>query len=123
MGAGASGRRVSDGADERHSAIPTPDWFAPQSLELVHGPSNEVLVDAQCEGIQLGAIEGSVVADPASNLRVHFLSETGQVRATATVEVPALIFWPTAFFALALIAGEKFTNKPLGPRATRPRKV
>ena len=68
--------------------FPRPDWFAPQSLELLHGPSNDVLVDAQCKGIQLGAIEGSVVADPASNLRVDFLSETGQVRATATVEVP-----------------------------------
>jgi hypothetical protein len=37
--------------------LPRPDWFAPQSFELLHGPSKEVLVDAQCQGVQLGAIE------------------------------------------------------------------
>ena len=29
-----------------------------QAFELLHGPSNKMLVDAQCEGVQLGAIEG-----------------------------------------------------------------
>src|ERR1019366_1006124 len=37
--------------------LPRPDWFAPQSFELLHGPSKEVLVDAQCQVVQLGAIE------------------------------------------------------------------
>ena len=29
----------------------------PQSLEFLHGPSDQVLVDAQCEEVQLGAVE------------------------------------------------------------------
>jgi hypothetical protein len=68
--------------------LPRPDWFAPQSFELLHGPSKEVLVDAQCQVVQLGAIESSVIVDPASDLGVDFLSEAEQIRATATVEVP-----------------------------------
>ncbi|MCA1693432.1 MAG: hypothetical protein LC749_01145 [Actinobacteria bacterium] len=41
------------------SAHPVPGLlgFAPQSLE-VHGPSDEMLVDAPCKGVQLGAVEG-----------------------------------------------------------------
>jgi hypothetical protein len=35
-------------------------WLVPQSLELVHGPPNEVLVDAPREELQPGAIEGPV---------------------------------------------------------------
>ncbi len=43
-------------------------WLASQSFELVHGPSNEVLVDAHCEGVQLGAVELTfrTSADPFS---------------------------------------------------------
>src|SRR5215207_4141698 len=47
-----------------------------------------MLVDARCEEEQLGAVEGSVVVDPASHLRIEILGETGQVRARATFEVP-----------------------------------
>src|SRR5262249_53914066 len=62
--------------------------LSPEPFELVHGPPGEVLVDAPCEEAQLGAVEGSVVVDPASHLGVDRLGEAGQVRATAAVEVP-----------------------------------
>jgi hypothetical protein len=39
-------------------------------LNLCMAQSDEVLVDAQCEEAQLGAVEGSVVVDPASHLGV-----------------------------------------------------
>ena len=32
-------------------------WLTPQSLELLHCPSNEMLVDAHSKGVQLGAVE------------------------------------------------------------------
>ena len=38
--------------------LPRPDWFAPQPFELLHSPSDQMLVDAQCKGVQLGAVEG-----------------------------------------------------------------
>src|ERR1700736_1871029 len=47
-----------------------------------------MLVDARCQEDQLGAIEGPVVVDPASNLRVDVPGEAGQVRPTATIEMP-----------------------------------
>lgn len=47
-----------------------------------------MLVDAPCEGIQFGAVEGFVVFDPAPDLRIDVLSETGQARPGATTEVP-----------------------------------
>ena len=62
--------------------------LAPQSLELLHGPSNDVSVDARCEGVQLGAVEGPIVVDPASDLGVDIPGEVGQVLATTAVEVP-----------------------------------
>src|SRR6266566_2420592 len=62
--------------------------LAPEPLELVHGPASEMLVDAPCEEAQLGAVEGSVIVDPAAYLRIDRLREAGQVRATTTVEVP-----------------------------------
>jgi hypothetical protein len=65
---------------------PSEHWLAPQSLELLHCPSNKILVDAV--RVQLGAIEGSVVVDPAPHLRIELLRESGEVRAAATVEVP-----------------------------------
>ena len=67
---------------------PRPGWPAAQSFELLHGPSHEMLVDALRQGVQLGAVEGPVVVDPASHLRVDLLGEAGQVRPAATVEVP-----------------------------------
>src|SRR6185437_17111721 len=42
--------------------------LAAESLELVHGPPDEVLVDAPCQEAQLGAEEGSVIVDPALDL-------------------------------------------------------
>jgi len=47
-----------------------------------------MLVDTPCEEAQLGAVEGSVIVDPASDLRVDLVREAGQVRAAAAVEVP-----------------------------------
>jgi len=47
-----------------------------------------VLVDAPCDGIQPGAVEGPVIPDPASDLGVDVPGEAEQVRVTATVEVP-----------------------------------
>ena len=53
-----------------HSSQPSSGLgrFVPQSFELLHSPSDQVLVDAQCQGVQLGAIEGPIVVDPASDL-------------------------------------------------------
>jgi hypothetical protein len=90
---------------------PGPRWLVLESLELVHGPPNEVLVDAPCKEVQLGAVEGPVVVDPASDLRIDVLSEAGQIRSScASDEVPAPDLLAFAFFALALMAGEKFTK-------------
>src|SRR5258708_11744966 len=67
---------------------PAPLGLAAQPIVLLHGSSDQLLVDAQCDEIQLGAVEGSVVADPASDLGVDLPGEVGQVRVTATAEVP-----------------------------------
>ena len=58
------------------------DWPALQSFELAHGPPNEMFVDAPCEEVQLGAVEGPVIVDPAPDLRIDLLSErwTGPTR-------------------------------------------
>jgi hypothetical protein len=68
---------------------PGPCWPVPETLELVHGPSDQMLVDAPCDEIQLGAIEGSVVVDPASDLRIDVRSEPGQIQPSAHPEMPA----------------------------------
>ena len=52
-------------------------WLASQSFELVHNPPNDVLVDALCEGVQLGAVEGPVIIDPASDLGIDAPGEVG----------------------------------------------
>ena len=72
------------------SVEPSPRFggLASQSFELLHRPSNDVFVDAHCDRGQLGAVEGSVVVDPASDLGVDGPGESGQVRSAATVEVP-----------------------------------
>ncbi len=44
---------------------PRPWRLPPQSFELLHGPPDQMLVDAQCEGVQLGAVEDPVVVDSA----------------------------------------------------------
>jgi len=62
--------------------------LAAESLELVHGPPGEVLVDPPCQEAQLGAVEGSVIVDPALDLGIDLPGQTGQVRATTAVEVP-----------------------------------
>ncbi len=67
---------------------PGPLGSATQSLEFLHGPSDQVLVDAPCDEMQLGAVEGPVVADPASDLGVDVPGDAGKVLVTAPVEVP-----------------------------------
>ena len=62
--------------------------LASQSFVFLRRPSDDVFVDALCDGIQPGAVEGSVVVDPASDLGVDGPGESGQVRSAATVEVP-----------------------------------
>ena len=62
--------------------------LAAESPELVHGPPDEVLVDAPCQEAQLGAVEGSVIVDPALDLGIDLPGQAGQVRAAAAVEVP-----------------------------------
>ena len=42
----------------------------------------------RCERIQLGAIEDSVIIEPASHLRVDVLGEAGQVSAASTIQMP-----------------------------------
>ena len=44
------------------SVEPSPCFggLASQSFELLHRPSDKMFVDARCDGIQLGAVEGSV---------------------------------------------------------------
>ena len=44
--------------------------LTPQSFELLHRPSDEMFVDARRDGIQLGAVEGALVVEPASDLGV-----------------------------------------------------
>ena len=72
------------------SVEPSPCFggLASQSFELLHRPSDEVFVDARRDGIQLGAVEGPVVVEPASDLGVDGPGESGEVRCAATVEVP-----------------------------------
>ena len=45
------------------SVEPSPCFggLASQSFELLHRPSDKMFVDARCDGIQLGAVEGSVL--------------------------------------------------------------
>ena len=72
------------------SVEPSPCFggLASQSFELLHRPSDKMFVDARCDGIQLGAVEGPVVVEPASDPGVDGPGESGKVRCTATVEVP-----------------------------------
>src|SRR5262245_22162126 len=65
-----------------------PGVLAAEPFEFLHGPPDQVLVDAPCQEGQLGAVEGPVVADPAPDHGVDFPGEAGQVCAAAPVEVP-----------------------------------
>ncbi len=68
------------------SVVPSPRFggLTSQSFELLHRPSDEMFVDAHCDGVQLGAVEGPVVVDPASDPGVDALGDAGQVRSAAT---------------------------------------
>ena len=60
-----------------YEPVPRPLRLPSQSLEFPHGPSDQMLVDALCDGVQLGAVEGPVVVDPASDLGIDSPGETG----------------------------------------------
>jgi hypothetical protein len=85
--------------------------LAAESLELVHGPPGEVLVDTPCQEAQLGAVEGSVIVDPALDLGIDLLGQAEQVRATAA-----------ALPILALRAVLR-TTRPAPCRSSRPPSV
>lgn len=68
--------------------FPRFDGLASQPFEFLHRPSDEMLVDALSNGIQLGAVERPVVVEPASDLSVDRPGETGQIRSAAPVEMP-----------------------------------
>ena len=99
------------------SVEPSPCFggLASQSFELLHRPSNKMFVDARCDAIQLGAVEGPVVVEPASDPGVDGPGESGEV--APTVEVPVrdlfagLVRWGST---------QKLTAKP---RRRLPRKV
>src|SRR5215472_3238770 len=71
-----------------HQPGERPGGVSPESFVFLHGPSDDVLVDAPCEEAQLGAVADSVIVDPASGHRVDVSGQAGQVRPAATVEVP-----------------------------------
>ena len=89
---------------------------SPESLELLHGPSDQVVVDAPCQEAQLGAVEDSVVVDPATTtfglMSADRLDRSAQLR---RFRCQALIFWPIAFLALVLMAGTNPMKCPYGP--------
>jgi len=72
------------------SVEPSPRFggLASQSFVFLHCPSDDVFVDALCNGVQPGAVEGSVIVDPASDLGIDGPGEPGKVRPATTVEVP-----------------------------------
>ena len=53
-----------------HQPGERPGGVSPESFVFLHGPPDDVLVDAPCEEAQLGAVEDSVIVDPASGHRV-----------------------------------------------------
>src|SRR5215475_15579906 len=76
-----------------------------------------MLVDPPCEEAQLGAVEGSVVVDPAPDLRVDLVREAGQVRAAAPVEVPVpdlLAFRLLRLAADGRVEASEIASRPLG---------
>ena len=81
--------------------------LAAESFELVHGPPGEVLVDTPCQEAQLGAVEGSVIVDPALDLGVDFLRQAEQVRAAAAIEVPVPYLLAFRLLRRGAVAGQK----------------
>ena len=75
------------------SVEPSPRFggLASQSFELLHRPSDEMFVDAYCDGIQLGAVEDPVVVEPASNPGIDGLRvpRTRRSRSEGTWPVPS----------------------------------
>ena len=79
-----------------------------------------MLVDTPCEEAQLGAVEGSVIVDPAPDLRVDLVREAGQVRAAAPVEVPVpdlLAFRLLRLAADGRVEASEIASRPLGEAA------
>ena len=97
VGEGASGARAGAGAVDRVQPGPSLGSFPRAVVDFSAWPVEQMLVDMPCEGVQLGAVEDPVIADPASHLRVDLLGEAGQIRPTATIEVPCPDLLPTAW--------------------------
>src|SRR5580704_7199421 len=94
--------------------------LAAESLELLHGPPGEMLVDAPCKETQLGAVEGPVIVDPALDLRIDLPGQAGQVLAAAAVEVPVpdlLAFRLLRLSADGRIEASEIASRPLGKTA------
>ena len=94
--------------------------LAAESLELAHGPPGEVLVDTPCQETQLGAVEGSVIVDPALDLGLISLARLNRSVPLRRLRCQSLICLPFAFLALALIAGgeaSEIASWPLGQAA------
>src|SRR6476619_3257475 len=89
-----------------------------KSLVFVHDPSNEMVVDAPRQGEQLGVIEDPVIVDPASHLGIDSLRDAGQVRARATVEVPAPDLLTLRLLRLVAY-GRKKVHKEPAPSASQ----
>ena len=69
--------------------VPCLGGAASQSFVFAHGPAHQVLVDAVERPEQLGAVEGTLVVDPASHVGVHRSREIAKGRAAAQVQPPA----------------------------------
>src|SRR5262249_34282068 len=64
---------------------PAPRPPSPPALECLRRDNTMITTKYSC---RIGAVEGSVIVDPALDLGVDLLSQAEQVRATAAVEVP-----------------------------------
>jgi hypothetical protein len=93
--------------------VPCQLWSSSQSFELLHGPSNEMLVDAPRYGVQLGAVERSVVVDPAANLSIDAPGKARQIRSAATVEVPVPDLFADRLLRLGADGWRKAHKEPL----------
>ena len=66
--------------------------LASLSFEFLHDPSDDVLVDTPGNEVQLGAVEGSVVAEPASDLRMMSSARPARSAPLRRRRCQALIF-------------------------------
>ena len=62
---------------------------SPESLELLHGPSDEVVVDAPCQEAQLGAVEDSVSGRELARCQVTRRLGPDQAIVVASRSAPA----------------------------------